>query len=314
MSLSSCKKIIKLLCNAVTKLHELNILHMDIKIDNILTNINFDYLSQIQKTINDNKYNEFIETNLQNLYNEKNIDSLNRNQKKKTKRKIKTKVIKQLKLDYINEYNKLNINESSNNLNKKSIYKDSNYKIIKEIKDNNNLLKIYDISDSVNYILTDYSNSILEKEVKSNDEYQIRSQRCPENLLSITYRKNSESWAIGCLFWELLTKKSIFEPNLNQNKLERDREQLSLMEKYLGKINKEITLDCPRTFELYDDNGKIINNKKCNRVELEEELKKIRPDLLDQEIIEICIFLKECWNYDYKNRKKPEQLLKLSIF
>ncbi len=41
------------------------------------------------------------------------------------------------------------------------------------------------------------------------------------------------------LLWEILTSERIFEPKLNQPSIDRDREQLQLMETYLGKINKD---------------------------------------------------------------------------
>ena len=101
---------------------------------------------------------------------------------------------------------------------------------------------------------------------------------------------------------------------MSLDKLGRDRHQLALMERSLGKISKDIALDCPRSFDLYEESGKIIKNKKVERVELEDDLKRIRPDLSEQERIEICLFLRECWHYDYKKRASPEQMLKHSFF
>ena len=56
------------------------------------------------------------------------------------------------------------------------------------------------------------------------------------------------------------------------------------METYLGKINKDIIMECPRSYELYEDTGNIIKNKKIKRMELNEHLSSIRDDLSEEEI------------------------------
>ena len=50
------------------------------------------------------------------------------------------------------------------------------------------------------------------------------------------------------------------------------------------------------------------------RIELEDELLKIRPDLNEDDIKKICLFLKECWNYNHHQRIIPEELLKHPLF
>lgn len=287
------KKIFHSICNSVVNMHELNILHTDIKLDNILTN-HFDKNSQ--------EFDKFIEEmdiqgkmlSIENeLMGDTNYDIMNKNQKKKFKRKIKLRLTKKIKEFYYLTFEKYNKNLS-----------------IKEEEYNLEMLH------NLTYTLCDYSNSILEKEVNNEDEYQIRSFRAPENILAIGYTKSSETWALGILLWSLITNDYLFEPDLIKYKdsLSRDRAQLALMETYLGKIPKDITLDCSRTFELYDDNGKILKHKKVERVELDTYLKEKRDDLTDEEISETVSFLKECWNYSHKHRILPEKLIYHTFF
>ena len=82
------------------------------------------------------------------------------------------------------------------------------------------------------------------------------------------------------------------------------------METYLGKINKEITMECPRSYDLYENTGKIIKNKKIKRMELNEHLASIRDDLTEEEIEQICTFLKKTWYYNHLKRLTAEELLK----
>ena len=83
-----------------------------------------------------------------------------------------------------------------------------------------------------------------------------------------------------------------------------------IVERLLGKINKDITMDCPRSWELYDETGKIIKRKKTKRVELEDYLASIRDDLSTEEIHTICTFLKKTWYYNHLKRLTAEELLK----
>jgi serine/threonine protein kinase len=309
ISLSCCTDIIKSLCKSLVKLHDLNVLHMDIKLDNILTkgssiDENNNNIEVLKKLISDNNYDNFIENKTLKELNKLNLNDMKKNQKKKYKKNIKTKVHKSLKNDYLEKYGVVfNNNDNNNNDNNKEENEES-------IETKQNVVNFHELS----YVLSDYSNSTLEKEVKSDRFYQIRPNRPPENILSITYTKRSDSWAIGTILWELLTGTEIFEPDLNKYKIkvERDRKQLSLIEKYLGKIPQNIIMDCPRSFELYDDKGELINIKKNERKDLREKLKKYRPDLSDVEIYNTCVFLIECWKYDYLKRLSPEELLQHS--
>jgi len=101
----------------------------------------------------------------------------------------------------------------------RELFGDDNEEVENQNRDviENNGGKSTDLSD-YSYILTDYSNSILEKEVNNDDYFQIRANRPPENILSISYNKRSESWAIGTTFWQLLTGEDLFEPDLEQYK------------------------------------------------------------------------------------------------
>ena len=298
VAFKNCILILKSMCQSVAKLHELNILHTDLKFDNVLTDsYDRDIIRLINKIIS-LELNSVLEEYYDKSLEEYKVNDMNKNQRKKYKRKLKAKSHKYLKDFYSKEYFELN----------KETLEHSN--IVEDDNEKHKDIKIINIPEALKFVLCDYSNSLLEKEVNNESEYQIRAYRSAENLLSITYTKRSESWSLGCILWDLLMNELIFEPNLKQNKLERDREQLSLMEKYLGKISKDITMDCPRTFELYDDNGKILKNKKVEREELEDKLKKLRTDLTEEHIALICDFLRECWNYDYLKRKTPEELLK----
>ena len=339
-----CQFLIKNLCLSLKKLHEINILHTDLKLDNILTNHYSDNIKDIKnyvETLNlGQKYETLLKCNTPD-----DLDEKNKNKRKMIKRKIKNKTNKQITLfvqDKMKEFKNKSVEseddlneiinsndyfEENNNTkrqktdNDKGIQNNGNDIVDNENNENNEDNEDNDIkkqiirndnilNDNFNIILSDLSNALTERDVEDDEEFQIRSYRSPENILGIKYSKRSESWAVGCVLWDILTTDCLFEPNLKQKNIDKDREQLALMEKYLGKISKDITMECPRTWELYEDSGKIIKNKKVKRVELDNLLREKRPDLLDEEINNLCRFLKKTWYYNYSSRLTPEELLK----
>ena len=159
------------------------------------------------------------------------------------------------------------------------------------------------------FTLIDYSNALHIDEVENDDELQIRAYRSPENILGIKYNFLSELWAVGCILWDILTGDYIFEPELVGSAISRDRDQLSLMETYLGKIPKEMSFECERFYELFDDSGKIKNHPKVQGILLEEKLKEKRDDLNDKDISEICSFLRKIWIYNPKYRLNINQII-----
>lgn len=150
--------------------------------------------------------------------------------------------------------------------------------------------------------IIDFSNSLKQDDIDEDAEYQIRAYRSPENIIGYSYSFKSEVWTIGCILIDLLTNKYIFEPELEGKSEKRDREQLSIMEKYLGKMNKDISLDSPRSYELYEESGRIKGYRKVEKTSLLQYLKDERADLSEQEIEEINHFLKHIFNYNPKLR------------
>ena len=366
LSVKQSKIVIRQLLFGLKNLHDLNILHTDLKLDNILTNkyssTIIEYTKKIEELNLHEKYDELVYINTPN-----NLKDLNKNKRKLQKRKIKNKIAKQFK-NYINDELNYYINLDNNNLDKIKINNDEQIKINSvhksrkhnnELSNNLNILsgihsdidmdmdilnidhleefnfntsknenkkELFNhdkffinknkyltdtkINDETRIILSDFSNAIIEKNVNSDDEFQIRALRAPENILGITYSKKSEIWTIGCLLWDLICNDLIFEPKLTGTSISKDRAQLKLMEKYLGKVPKDISLECPKTHDLYEDNGKIINNKKVIRKNLDDRLIELRPDLEEEEVNQVINFLKLTWNYNHLNRVSIDDLLK----
>lgn len=206
-------------------------------------------------------------------------------------------------------------NNDENNENDKH---PDNFKENEKKKTINNKSKIQNILNT-NIKIIDYSNSESIYMIDDEEEYQIRAFRSPENIMGNTYSNKSEIWALGCLFWYILTEEYIFEPELIGSSIERDYNQLILMEKYIGNIPEHIKLKCSKTFELFQNkNIKKKNQHKFNKYNssnlLEESLKQSKNDFTASEINNICGLLKCIFVYNPNDRFTIQQCLNHPFF
>lgn len=280
LNIKEIKIITRKILHKLNEIHNLDILHTDLKLDNILTNYynpnNEKFTNWIINQNFNEKYINMLETNKPD-----NLTEMNKNKRKMIKRKIRIKTNKEFEI-YVKEA----INQYNSNTD--------------ELLFDFNMLNF----NNIELYLIDFSNSIKEVNVSEEEEYQIRGYRSPENIMGYKYNKKSEIWAIGCVIWKLLTNNYIFEPDfkLITDTIDRDRAQLAIMTKYLGKMNNEFILESPRTYNLFEDTGKIKRYRKIKREYLEKLLSSERDDLNENEIINITLFLKNVWNYNIKNR------------
>ena len=386
-----CKEILL----GIQELHKLNIIHNDIKIDNILTNHYSKESIKFCEFVKNIHIQKIYDT-CYNIYKPENFHQLNKDKRKKLKKKIKPKINKLFSnkiLNLILEYQEneenyselasnidlediefiedMNMKDNSNNLqhvdlnnmsgslNNNNNNRESdnenplqnkddckNYvtkkeekellKIkcedLKEIQINTNGVLSQDniennksehcsaANNLINIIKTkikiiDYTNSETINNINNEEEYQIRAFRSPENIMGDNYSFKSEIWALGCLFWYILTKDYLFEPELIGSSINRDYNQIKLMENYLGNISKKIKLNCNKTFELFQ-NKNIIHENKNNFLEKENILNLLKNNLLDSnqnftlnQINNIFGFFNCIFVYEPKDRFSIQQCL-----
>lgn len=356
LTIKEVKYITKNILFGLNELHNKEIMHTDLKLDNILSDY---YLS---KDLDFNNW--FDQLNVNEIYLEiynnfvpENLNEMTKDKKKKVKRRIKIKANKSFERkmnEIINKYNDdvYNYDDSLGDIKLDKVDFDENNKeddvcfdsqgldnVVNETQDKKNETNIvndittdnieldevnfklgdqnnYDNLSSenidlfkTNFILSDYSNSIPVSKIDEDEEYQIRAYRAPENIIGYCPSLKSEIWSIGCLIWTLLTDEYLFEPKLVGSSESRDREQLAIMEKYCGRIQRDFLLDSPRTFELFEDNCKIKGHKKVKKMDIEYYLREKRPDLTDIEIMDVIAFLKKLLVYQPDKRYDISQCL-----
>lgn len=281
MPINIVKGLTKQIFTSIQELHDKNIIHTDLKFENIMFS-NTEHLVSIFNNLNiKEKYISLINTNLPT-----NFTQLEKTKKKNIKRKIKNKCVRLL-CNYIKE-NKDYETETEKNIDYKQLFFD------KIISSNT----IGNIGNNYRIKIVDLGNCEV-KDDKYQDEIMIRNYRPPENILNDYYDEKADIWSIGCLIFELLTGEYLFDIDNNNNN--RNREHLHQIFEYIGKIPLELSLNCDFKDELFDKKGGILNMNPCNYTSIDKIL--VEKYNYDVEIAkDVTIFLKNIFEYNLKKR------------
>ena len=285
-SLRLLKKFIRDVSAGLCELHSKNMAHTDLKFENVLIDILSDNLNKIISHVNAlelcNKYHELMKENTPNNYEE-----LDRAKKKKVKRKIKDKTMKKMET-FLKENNCLNFNTINFVENTQNIYDLENLNF-----------------DTFKFIVIDLGNVEYIND-RVQDEIMMRNYRPPENIISDYYDCKADIWTLGCLAYEFITNNYLFEVSRKRNSIDRDRCHLHKMCEYLGKMPKEMSLNCDFSKDLFDKKGNILKRKTCDFTDIEELLLD-ESTYEEKEIGEVCNFLKKLLVYNSNIRLSSKQ-------
>lgn len=318
--LDAIKLVIKDMLHGINTLHNLGLIHTDLKPENILTNIYTRgtlFYKNIFETNNFlDTYNKLVSETLPEDY-----ANFNPAKKKRVKRNTKTKAAKKL-CDHIKEIVTKLVDEAHNEFDKENaqVTDLSNNELNLDLDLNENEDEdASDISSSKSeddyYTFNDYQKEILleDEEIIQNirvkiidfgncedfdkkiqDEISVRSYRPPENFMNSDFNEKADMWSIGCLLFEFLTGEYLFEIDSDCSQNERDRRYLYEMFTILGKIPRNMCLDCEFTDDLFDNKGRILKMKNI-------DYKSISEILVDD------------FNYEPNAAQKLETILKLFL-
>ncbi len=263
------KRIFYQILNGINGLQSLGIIHADIKPDNILLDLLPTKMLSISTRIEDlnlfDAYNQ-IQTQL----TPPEYEQYNKNKKKMIKRKIKIKSLKLIR-DYI--FKKIDFNSIQSSPDGSGSYN------IEKLIENKFTIKIID-----------FSNSEFDTSISQNELY-IRSYRPLENIINIDYNKKSEIWAVGCLFYELLTGLSLFQLKKFNTETETNIDHIyNILETFKTQNYIEIV----ETSDFYD---MFFRNQKL-KVKTKYEILEFREKIKHNSILEFDVHqLDEMYNF-----------------
>lgn len=270
-------KMMKQIIHGLSFIHnKLNVCHGDLKTDNILLKGNNEYINYIINKYNNLNFNEQYKESKKQYTNKISPDK---------KHTLKTKIHSNL------------------------------CSILFSDIDNINLTK-YDINtyliENSNICIADFGNFIEEGEYYDN-AYGTLYYRSPENILVINHNNNTtyysnDIWALGCIFYELLTGKILFEPDKDST-YSREMYHLKLINELCNNFSEEFLRKTKKYKNYFDSYGKLKCNKDLGfKTKVESELRRVVPENHYDNIVAILLGL---LTIDPKKRVSINECVKL---
>ena len=98
-------------------------------------------------------------------------------------------------------------------------------------------------------------NLVLNSELKignKNIEIQTRYYRAPEIILGSGLHKKTDYWSIGCVFFELLTGDLLFNPKKTRSMI-RDTHHIFLIEELMGSISQKLLNESRKSQKIFEN-------------------------------------------------------------
>ncbi len=279
LPLNIVKSIIKQLLMAMDIINnKYSILHTDIKPENMLV------------VGISNKVTEFI-------------DQINKNKALMNNIKRKNKQGKQ---------NKQNKQNNTKSIVKNICFKETEKKYAKDNNIDNKNLCIIDEKyiENIQIKLSDFGTC---QPLDYNDYLiQTRHYRAPEIILEYKYNHNCDIWSVGCIVYELLTGKMLFNPG-KYKRCSRDKRHIYDMICLLGKIPDDLINNSGKKTDFFKNNGllkgiDVIEYKSLSKLILEKLTDRI--DFNQEQLLLTIDFLYSTLNYDPYKRLTAQNLLK----
>ena len=263
------KYIFYQILNGMNELHSKGVIHADIKPDNILLDILPNNIKIVSNFIS--KLNIFeVYNQIQSQIMPEDFDSFNRNKKKMVKRKIKQKTYKLIK-DYL--------------------FKKIDFSTIQKLERNYDVDRILEHKFILKII--DFSNSELEDHISQNELY-IRCYRPLENIINIDYNKKSEIWAIGCLFYEMITGLPLFQIKRYNTETETNKNHIyTILETFKHQSYKEI-IRASDFYDIFFINDELKNKPRYSVLNFKEKIiqnSNIEVDIDEMNQFLLCFFV-----------------------
>ena len=133
---------------------------------------------------------------------------------------------------------------------------------------------------------------------------------CRITTMLNAFNTKADIWVIGCMLYELLVGDTIFDfEDCDKVNIEKDRFHLAQMYSLLGKMPRDMALECEYSEEYFDSKGRILKNRNIEMRDLKGELTN-RIDMEDEELDLLLDFIGKMLEYEPNKRSSAEELLK----
>lgn len=312
LPLNLTKVILRDILSGLDECHRKNVIHTDLKFENILMTKYPKPIRDLIDWFNELKPQEII-TNLMKYNLPENYSEMNRVKKKNAKRKAKDKIYKIFSKFVLNKLHEYNIKREKNKSSIKEIDLDNNNNQSDGERDKDDYIDknnydAYTREDlqDIRVKIIDFGNGEIEGKL-IQEIISLRSYRCPENIIEGDYTTKADIWTVGCIAFELITNEYLFDVKKLRKSIERDRNHLYQMYQKLGKMPREIALNCEYSESFFDMKGRILKNRNIDYEDIVDIL--VQTDYTEQESHEINNFLKRMLTYNYKSRFNAQECL-----
>lgn len=144
------------------------------------------------------------------------------------------------------------------------------------------------------------------------EDIQTRQYRSPEIILGARYNSSVDIWSAACLIFELLTGDYLFDPHTGID-YDRDEDHLALMIELLGPIPRYLTRRGDFSRELFSRNGELRHIKRLDYFPLGEVLEE-KYKFTREDADMTCSFLLPMLRLDPSKRATAEECLAHTFF
>ena len=307
ISIDLVKGITRDILKGLDFIHSHRLVHNDMKFDNVLISKPNDKILEYIEKIKSLNIHQYYEQQINELTPQE-IQMLDRKKRKMVKRKIKEKANKETIKKFRNDIIKIN-NSSLENL-KLNIQEidEGEDKDEEEPKKEENIVKTNYNLENLSVKIIDLGNAEIIGKMDS-DEILARSYRPPENIINSYYDNKADIWVVGCMLYELFNGNSLFDlSDFKGKSIEKDRFHMALMFDVLGKIPKDMAMDCEFSEDIFDNKGRVIKNKGIETRDIKSELCE-RIKLETEECDEIYNLLTRILDYNPRTRPTCKEIL-----
>ncbi|GBE83460.1 hypothetical protein SCP_0505090 [Sparassis crispa] len=139
------------------------------------------------------------------------------------------------------------------------------------------------------------------------DQFSAPSLRAPEIILQSSFGPKLDIWSIGCITFELLTGRWLFNPEEGEDWTVEDDHLAKMMELTGESFTPEVLQHARRRQDFFDDSGKLLRISEVFPGSLESALGNYK--ILDEKDIKPAAeFIRSCLHLDPSKRPSAEEL------